>query len=57
MGIAVRGEAERKTKELTGRDTPKGVKRKASKGNEPGGGTKKANYEGSVVGHAACRRY
>jgi len=30
-----RGEAERKIKELTGRDTPKGVKRKASKGNEP----------------------
>jgi len=41
-----RGEAERKIKELTGRDTPKGVKRKASKGNEPGGGTKKAKLPG-----------
>jgi len=41
-----RGEAERKIKELTSRDTPKGVKRKASKGNELGGGTRKAKLPG-----------
>jgi len=39
-------EAERKIKELRVKDTPKGAKRKAGKGNRCSGGTKKAEVAG-----------